>query len=46
MMSQRESVREASSARWEGRSKKEAMTLARKRMRQKPDYRKRVESKE
>jgi Mg-chelatase subunit ChlD len=46
MMSQRHSVREASSARWDGRSKKEAMTLARKRMRQKPDYRKKVESKD
>ena len=44
MMSSRRQVREATSARWDGISKKEAMTLARKQMRQKPDYRQRMES--
>jgi len=44
MLSRRQNVREASSAHWDGISKKEAMTLARKRMRSKPDYRQRMES--
>ena len=44
MLSRRRNVREASSAHWDGISKKEAMTLARKRMRSKPDYRQRMES--
>ena len=46
MLSSRQAVREASSAHWDGISKKEAMTLARKRIRQKPDYRERMESAE
>jgi hypothetical protein len=33
------SVRRSTASRWDGISKKEAMTLARKRMRQKPDFR-------
>jgi len=46
MLSSRQAIKEASSTRWDGISKKEAMTLARKRMRQKPDYRQRMESAE
>jgi len=46
MLQSREVVREASSDHWDGISKKEAMILARKRMRQKPDYRQRMESAE
>ncbi|MBE9549359.1 MAG: hypothetical protein IMF09_08155, partial [Proteobacteria bacterium] len=37
--STRQRLRSASASRWDGMSKKEAMTLARKRMRQKPDFR-------
>ncbi|MEE4218476.1 MAG: VWA domain-containing protein [Xanthomonadales bacterium] len=39
ILQRRESVREATASRWDGMSKKEAVLLARKRMRSKPDYR-------
>ena len=39
ILRRRQSVRTASASRWDGVSKKEAVLLARKRMRSKPEYR-------
>jgi Ca-activated chloride channel family protein len=46
MLSQRASVRQATSARWEGVSKKEAMTMSLKALRRKPDHRRSQKSKD
>ena len=43
LLSAHSRIRERSGRRWDGLSKREALSLARKQMRAKPDYRRRIE---